>query len=84
MRFPGPFHNLAAWLAVDHMRASSFAVATVEFLVQQKIMIGFLHECVLMTSWSLQSTSAKVPNDSSMNSYLELHILSNAKSLALD
>lgn len=53
MRLLGHFHNLAGGLVIDHKRESSLAVETVEFLVQQNIMIGFLHECAPMTSGSL-------------------------------
>lgn len=49
----GPFHSLLGGLVADHRLARSFAVAMDEFLVQQKIMIGFLHECFAMTSGSL-------------------------------
>jgi hypothetical protein len=50
----GPAHNRAGALDVDHSRASSFAVLIAEFLVQQKIMMGFPAECVEMMLASLQ------------------------------
>lgn len=56
----GPFHSRAGWLDVDHNRASSFAVVTAEFLVQQNIMMGFFAECVPMTSASLRFNSEPV------------------------
>lgn len=34
-------------------RANSFAVARDEFRVQQNIMMGFLHECIPITSGNL-------------------------------
>lgn len=37
-----------------HWRASSFAVVKAEFLVQQKIMMGFWFACIPMTSGSLR------------------------------
>jgi hypothetical protein len=40
----GAFHNLAGGFDIDQKRASSFAVDTAEFLVQQKISIGFRYE----------------------------------------
>jgi hypothetical protein len=49
----GPFHSLAGAFDMDHKRASSLAVATEEFLVQQKIMIGFMEPRVAMISESL-------------------------------
>ena len=53
MCLPGPFQKRAGGLVMVHKRARSLAVLVEEFRVQQKIMIGFLHECVPMTSGSL-------------------------------
>jgi hypothetical protein len=54
MRLPGAFQSRAGGLVLVHSLASSFAVATDEVLVQQKIMMGLLQECLPMTSGSLQ------------------------------
>jgi hypothetical protein len=55
IRLPGPFQRLEGGLVVFHQRARSFAVAAAEFRVQQKIIIGFWHECIPITSGSLQN-----------------------------
>lgn len=50
----GPAQSLFPGIVFDHNLASSFAVEMAEFLVQQKIIIGFLLECFEITSGSLR------------------------------
>lgn len=54
MNLVGPFHCLAGGFVFVQIRASSLAVATDEFRVQQKTMIGFWQECVAIISGSLE------------------------------
>jgi hypothetical protein len=54
MRLPGAFQSRAGGLVMFQSLARSLAVATDEFLVQQKIMMGLWQECVPMTSGNLR------------------------------
>jgi hypothetical protein len=51
--FTGPDQSRLLGIVLDHNLESSFAVEMAEFLVQQKIIIGFLFECLEMMSGSL-------------------------------
>lgn len=81
----GLFHSLAGGFVIDHKRESSLAVVTVEFLVEQNIIIGFLQVCAPITSGSLYiHLSVDLLSIRSRDTYLELHILSNAKSFPFE
>lgn len=86
MGFFGPFHSRCGAFVVVHNFARFFEVAMAEFLVQQKIIIGFLCECFEITSGSLRGVCQ---SDNSgyhlcMIAYFASHILSNAKSFPLN
>ena len=77
----GPFHIRTRRLDIDHSRASSFAVETVEFLVEQNIIMGFLAEWVPMILESLYHGEHLINAKTGARPYFELSSLSNAKLL---